>query len=155
MIRIEPDLLELGYQIIAISADHPETLQQSQQKHKPNYQLLSDSTMDGAKALGIDLPSQGCAQLSMNLLDAAVTPMWRVWEEAEHLAAQERVSVLDSELIGLAPLRALVDVADHIGAASYHTAEQRLTEAAGFLRIRRFEPSMVLEVRLAQARQSD
>ena len=53
MIRIEPALLELGYQIIAISADRPEVLQQSQQKHNPNYLLLSDSSMQGAKALGI------------------------------------------------------------------------------------------------------
>ena len=114
-----------------------------------------DGGLAAVQALGIDLASQGCAQLSMNLLDAECTPMWRVWEEAERLAAQEDVSILDSELIGLAPAKALVDVADHIGSASYHTAEQRLHEAAGYLRIRRFDPSMVLEVRLAQARQSD
>jgi peroxiredoxin len=53
LIRIEPDLLELGYQIIAISADSPATLNQSQQKHKPNYLLLSDDSMKGAMALGI------------------------------------------------------------------------------------------------------
>lgn len=53
LIRIEPALLELGYQIIAISADSPASLQQSQQKHKPNYLLLSDHGMLGAIALGI------------------------------------------------------------------------------------------------------
>jgi len=108
----------------------------------------------GVQALGIDLASQGCAQLSMNVLDFEGTPLWRVWEEAERLAADEGVSLLDSELIGLAPARALVDVADHIGSGSFHTAEQRLFEAAGYLRIRRFDPSMVLEVRLAQVRQA-
>jgi glutamate formiminotransferase len=111
-----------------------------------------DGGLPAVQALGIDLPSQGCVQLSMNILDHEKTPLWRVWEEAERLASDEGVSLLDSELIGLAPAKALVDVADHIGSGSYHTAEQRLTEAAGWLRIRRFDPSMALEVRLAQAR---
>jgi peroxiredoxin len=53
LIQIEPDLIELGYQIIAISADSPGSLKQSQQKHKPKYRLLSDSSMQGAIALGI------------------------------------------------------------------------------------------------------
>lgn len=114
-----------------------------------------DGGLPAVQALGIDLASQGCSQLSMNILDHEQTPIWRVWEEAERLAAEEGVSLLDSELIGLAPARALVDVADHIGSASFHTAEQRLLEAAGYLRIRRFDPNMVLEVRLAQAREPD
>ena len=53
LIRIEPQLIELGYQIIAVSADSPEFLRQSEKKHQPNYLLLSDSDMEGAKALGI------------------------------------------------------------------------------------------------------
>ena len=112
-----------------------------------------DGGLPAVQALGIELASQGCAQLSMNLLDHETTPLWRVWEEAERLAAEERVSLLDSELIGLAPAAALVAVADHIGSGSFHTAEQRLNEAAAWLRIRRFDPNMVLEVRLAQARE--
>jgi glutamate formiminotransferase len=112
-----------------------------------------DGGLPAVQALGIDLVSQGCVQLSMNLLDHETTPLWQVWEEAERLAADEGVSLLDSELIGLAPAAALVAVADHIGSGSFHTAEQRLREAASWLRIRRFDPSMVLEVRLAQARE--
>ena len=61
-----------------------------------------DGGLPAVQALGIDLASQGCAQLSMNILDHERTPLWRVWEEAERLAAAERVSLLDSELIGLA-----------------------------------------------------
>ena len=111
-----------------------------------------DGGLPAVQALGIDLASQGCVQLSMNILDHEQSPLWRVWEEADRLAAEERVSLLDSELIGLTPAAALVQVADHIGSAAFHTAEQRLHEAAGWLRIRRFDPGMVLEVRLAQAR---
>ena len=111
-----------------------------------------DGGLPAVQALGIDLASQGCTQLSMNVLDHEATPLWRVWEEAERLAADEGVSLLDSELIGLAPAAALVAVADHIGSGSFHTAEQRLHEAAAWLRIRRWDPSMVLEVRLVQVR---
>ena len=111
-----------------------------------------DGGLPAVQALGIDLTSQGCVQLSMNILDHEQTPLWRVWETAQGLAADEGVSLLDSELIGLAPASALVAVADHIGSGSFHTAEQRLEEAAAWLRVRRFDPSMVLEVRLAQAR---
>mgnify|MGYP001817472076 FL=1 len=111
--------------------------------------------LPAVQALGIELASQGCVQLSMNILDHQRTPIWRVWDEAERLAAAESVSLLDSELIGLVPAKALVDVADHIGSGSFHTAEQRLHEAAAHLRIRRFDPSMVLEVRLEEARRGE
>jgi glutamate formiminotransferase len=111
-----------------------------------------DGGLPAVQALGIELAAQGCAQLSMNILDHEQTPLWKVWETAQGLAADEGVSLLDSELIGLAPASALVAVADHIGSGSFHTAEQRLEEAAAWLRVRHYDPSMVLEVRLAQAR---
>ncbi len=57
--------------------------------------------------------------------------------------------MLDSELIGLAPAAALLDVADHIGVATGRLLEDRVREAAGWLRIRRYEPGMVLELRLS------
>ncbi len=53
LIQIEPQLLEMGYQILAISADSPEYLSQTKQKHKMGYALLSDHSMKGATALGI------------------------------------------------------------------------------------------------------
>lgn len=112
-----------------------------------------DGGLPAVQALGIDLVSQGCAQLSMNILDHERTPLWRVWEEADRLARDEAVSLLDSELIGLIPAQALNAVADHIGSAAYHPAERRLHEAASWLRIRHFDPGMVLEVRLAEVRQ--
>jgi glutamate formiminotransferase len=112
-----------------------------------------DGGLPAVQALGIELPTQGCAQLSMNLLDHQRTPLWRVWEQAEQLAHGEGVSLLDSEVIGLLPAAALVEVADHIGSGSFHPAERRVTEAANWLRIRRFDPGILLEVRLARARE--
>jgi glutamate formiminotransferase len=114
-----------------------------------------DGGLPAVQALGIDLPSQGCTQLSMNVLDHRRTPLWRVWQEAEGLAADEGVSLTDSELIGLLPARALADVADHIGVPASDPAERRFLDAAGYLRMRDFEPGRVLELRLAQARARD
>lgn len=51
--KIEPSLIELGYQIIAISPDRPEKFRESIEKHKLSYLLLSDSKMNGAQAFGL------------------------------------------------------------------------------------------------------
>lgn len=51
--EIEKPLLEMGYQIVAISADKPEKLKESVQKKAINYTLLSDSTMLAAQVFGI------------------------------------------------------------------------------------------------------
>jgi hypothetical protein len=61
------------------------------------------------------------------------------------------VGVAESELIGLAPVAALMDVADHIGVAPDQSTEHRILEAARWLRIRDFEPTMALELRLGGA----
>lgn len=108
--------------------------------------------LPAVQALGIDLASQGCVQLSMNVLDHARTPLWRIWETVDRLARSEGVSMLDSELIGLAPASALTEVADHIGVASGRSLDDRVREAASWLRIRRYDPGMVLELRLEAAR---
>lgn len=50
---IESDILKLGYQIVAISPDSPENLKASVDKHKLNYQLLSDANMNAAQLFGI------------------------------------------------------------------------------------------------------
>lgn len=49
----EKQLLDLGYQIIAISSDSPNNLKITEEKDKLNYLLLSDSKGELAKAMGI------------------------------------------------------------------------------------------------------
>ncbi|MGZ6260324.1 MAG: glutamate formimidoyltransferase, partial [Candidatus Limnocylindrales bacterium] len=92
------------------------------------------------QALGLDLEDLGCAQVSMNLLDFSVTPIWLVWETVRDLAAAEGVELRESELIGLAPLASLTAVADHLEIPSDLAVEARIGEAADWLRIRDFEP---------------
>ena len=44
------------------------------------------------------------AQVSMNVLDFRVTPLWRIWETVRAEAAEDGVELAESELIGLAPV---------------------------------------------------
>ena len=104
------------------------------------------------QANGFLIAERGRSQVSMNLLDTSITPMWRVWDEVAELAAVEGVRTAESELIGLAPLAAFTGVADHAGASPTLPVEQRFAAAAEYLRLRDADPAMALELRLATAR---
>ncbi len=104
------------------------------------------------QANGFRLEDPDCAQVSMNLLDFAVTPLWRAWEAVRAEASAAGVELAESELIGLAPLAAFLDVADHAGAPADAPVEDRLAAAAAFLKLRDFSPLQALELRLAAAR---
>ena len=49
----EAEIIELGYQIVAVSPDSPENLQQTDEKQKLNYSLYSDADGTFIKGLGI------------------------------------------------------------------------------------------------------
>lgn len=51
--QAEKQLLDLGYQIVAISPDSPNNLKTTEEKEKLNYLLLSDSKGELLKAMGI------------------------------------------------------------------------------------------------------
>lgn len=51
--EIDSALIELGYQIIAVSADRPEKSKDTAAKHGKEYIFVSDNKMAGAKAFGI------------------------------------------------------------------------------------------------------
>jgi glutamate formiminotransferase len=103
------------------------------------------------QANGFMLEDLGRAQVSMNLLDFSVTPMWLAWETVREVAAEDGIELAESELIGLAPLAAFVDVADRAGAPPDAPVEERLAAAARYLRLRDFSPLQALELRLAAA----
>jgi glutamate formiminotransferase len=101
---------------------------------------------------GFMIDELGVAQVSMNLLDFATTPMWRVWDEVGRLAAAEGVAVRESELIGLGPQAAFDAVAHHAVGSSDDSPERRFATAAAYLKLRDADPLMVLERRLEAAR---
>jgi glutamate formiminotransferase len=92
------------------------------------------------------------AQVSMNLLDFTVTPLWLVWDTVRDVAAEDGIELAESELIGLAPLASFLDVAARAGVDLAAPIDERLRAAAEYLRLRDFSPTQALELRLEEAR---
>jgi glutamate formiminotransferase len=91
----------------------------------------SSGGLPAVKALGLSLASRGLVQVSMNLTDFETTPLDIVFSEIVRLAKQHGVEVEESELIGLAPRKA-IEMA-----------------AARFLKLKDFDTERVIENRLA------
>ncbi len=70
-------------------------------------------TLKAVRAVGWYIPEYQMAQISVNLLNYNITPLHRVFEEAERLAAEFGVRVTGSELVGLIPLEAVLQVGRH------------------------------------------
>lgn len=83
------------------------------------------------KALGFVLEDRGIVQVSMNLVDVTKSPMQRVFALVREEADRYGVPIIGSEIVGLVPEDALLDVAEHA------------------LRLERFDRDQVLERRLA------
>ncbi|HHT85606.1 MAG TPA: glutamate formimidoyltransferase [Firmicutes bacterium] len=71
----------------------------------------SSGGLPHVQAMGVTMEDTGLAQVTMNLLDYRVTSMEFVFSKIEEEAARRGVEIVNSELIGLVPLDALLDVA--------------------------------------------
>ena len=89
------------------------------------------------QALGMATPDPGVVQVSMNLLDTAVTPLHVVFEAVQARAAEHGVVVASSELVGLMPLDVLVATTRH------------------FARLTDFDRSRVVEASLLETLAAD
>ena len=93
----------------------------------------SSGGLVGVKALGFEIAERGCVQVSMNLVDLDATPIYRAYELVRIEARRFGVNVLDSEIVGLVPERALVDtVRYYLGLAGFRddqVLEARLGKA--------------------------
>jgi glutamate formiminotransferase / 5-formyltetrahydrofolate cyclo-ligase len=87
------------------------------------------------KAKGFEIKDRGCVQVSMNLTNYQKTSIFRVFETIKNEADRYGVSVIGSEIVGLTPLEALVDVTNH------------------YLRLEKFTLDQVLEKRLLEIKQ--
>ncbi len=85
------------------------------------------------KALGFELKERGLVQVSMNLVDYKKTPIYAAYELVKLYAERYGVPVVGSEIVGLVPQEALVQVADF------------------YLRLENFQPDQIIEARLAKA----
>jgi glutamate formiminotransferase/formiminotetrahydrofolate cyclodeaminase len=70
-------------------------------------------TLRAVKAIGWYIEEYGMAQISMNLTDISVTPIHIAFDEVVEKAAARGVRVTGSELVGLVPLRAMLDAGRH------------------------------------------
>lgn len=82
------------------------------------------------KAIGLEIKERDIVQVSMNMVDYTKTSLFRVFDTIESEARRYGVNVLGSEIIGLVPMQALVDVADY------------------YLRLENFSSDQILEKRI-------
>ncbi|MCD6146468.1 MAG: glutamate formimidoyltransferase [Thermoplasmata archaeon] len=84
------------------------------------------------KAMGFEIKERGIVQVSMNMVNYKGTPLFRVFETIKREAERYGVSIVGSEIVGLIPMEALIDVADF------------------YLRLENFDENQVLEKRLLE-----
>ncbi len=77
-------------------------------------------SLKAVKAIGWYIEEYGIAQISMNLTNVSVTPIHIAFDEVCKKAAERGIRVTGSELVGLVPLKALLDAGKH-----YLTKQQR------------------------------
>jgi len=76
------------------------------------------------KAMGFDIKERRQVQISMNLVNYEETPIFRVYETVKSEARRYGVSVVGSEVVGLTPLEAMVQVADfYLGLENFSSAQ--------------------------------
>lgn len=96
----------------------------------------SSGGLPAVKGLGMMLEATNQAQISMNMVDFNVTGLHTVFEAIKLEAAKHKVGVANSEIIGLLPAQALIDIAVHS------------------LSLKDFSPAQVLELKLAARHES-
>lgn len=91
-----------------------------------------DGGFPAVRANGFALRERGIVQVSMNMLDYSVTSLTQAYEAIRAEAAKEGVEVLESEIVGLVPLDAILESARSYfrlaHAVREHVLEARLWE---------------------------
>jgi len=67
--------------------------------------------LSNVKAMAAYIPEKNITQVGMNITDFEATPLYRVFELLKIEASRYNVPIIGSEFCGLAPLKAVVDVA--------------------------------------------
>ena len=88
----------------------------------PLGEPAAPGTLRAVKAIGWFIEEYGIAQVSMNLTNISVTPVHAAFDEVVRAAAERGVRVTGSELVGLVPLKCLVEAGRH-----YLVKQQRST----------------------------
>lgn len=86
----------------------------------------SSGGFKNVKGMGLVLTDRNQVQVSMNLENYQKTPIYRVFETVQREAQRYGVNIVGSEIIGLVPQQALVDVAEWYLRVEGFNAEQVL-----------------------------
>ncbi|EHQ90948.1 glutamate formimidoyltransferase [Desulfosporosinus youngiae] len=73
----------------------------------------SNGGLKYVKSIGVMLEDRNIAQVSINMTNYEVTPLYRVFELIKIEAQRYGVNVIGSEIIGLTPMNALIDSAKY------------------------------------------
>ena len=90
----------------------------------------SDGGLPAVRAKGFELADRGLVQVSMNMTDYRKTSLVQAFDAIRDLATKEHVEIVESEIIGLVPLDAVL-----LGATQY-------------FKLARFHREQILEARL-------
>ena len=88
-------------------------------KDENGQKIMIPGSLKSVKAIGWYIEEYGIAQISMNLTDVSVTPVHIAFDEVCRKADTRGVRVTGSELVGLIPLKSLLD------AGRYFLAKQQ------------------------------
>ncbi len=88
----------------------------------------SSGGLDCVKAMGVLLEDRNVAQVSINMTNYKKTPLYRVVEFVRFEAARYGVHVIGTEMIGLSPMRALVDSAEYYLQIEKFDADRQVLE---------------------------
>lgn len=70
-------------------------------------------SLKAVKGIGWYIEEYGIAQLSLNLTNISITPVHTAFDEACKRAHERGIRVTGSEIVGLVPLKCLIDAADY------------------------------------------
>lgn len=95
---------------------------------------FKDGGLRYVKALGFEIKEKNCVQVSINMTNYLQTPLYRVFEMVKREAERYGVMVKESEIVGLVPLKALIDSAIY------------------YLQLDTFKENQILELRLPETK---
>ncbi len=67
----------------------------------------------GVRAMAAKIPQLGMIQIGISIYDYARTPLYRIYELLKLEAQRHNVAIVSSEFNGMAPLEAVLDIANH------------------------------------------
>ncbi len=116
--------------------------------------------LKAVKAIGWYIPEYGFAQISVNLINYKITPLWKLFEVASEEADKIGLRVTGSELVGLIPKEAMIQAGRHFldkqGKCSGVPEEELIHIAVlsmGMDQIAPFRPEeKIIEYRIAKPR---